>query len=125
MGKQIKYKRQVLRVDMSYELAFGGYVLDAEILWYSKRITHITMYTKDALSISFKNCRLFEPLQVNEKMIFPTDFDTALLYPTAGSDCGNYQEVNIPIQNGSRIKGRFINPDNALELIIVLQLETS
>lgn len=125
MTKGLKYKRQVLKIDMSSELAFGGYVLDREILWYSKRLTHITMYTKDGHNISFKNCPLFEPLKINDQMIYPTDFDTSLLYPVPGSDCENHQEVNIPLQNGVRIKGRFTNPKLAQTLIIVLQLETN
>jgi len=124
MTKEIKYKRQVLKVDMSSELAFGGHVLDQEILWYSKRVTHITMYTKDNQNISFKNCQLFDPLIINDNVVYPTDFDTSLLYPVPGSDCEIHQEVNIPLQNGSRIKGRFTNPENAQALIIVLQLET-
>lgn len=125
MTKEIKYKRQVLKVDMSPELAFGGHVLDKEILWYSKRVTHISMYTKDGQSVGFKNCRLFEPLKINENEIYPTDFDTSLLYPIPGSDCKIHQEVNIPLRNGNRIRGRFTNPENAQALIIVLQLETT
>lgn len=124
MTKAAKYKRQVLKVNMASELAFGGHILDAEILWYSKRVTHISMYTKDGQQISFKNCKLFEPLMINDQVIYPTDFDTSLLYPIQGSDCEIHQEVNIPLQNGARIKGRFANPENAIVLIIVLQLET-
>jgi len=124
MTKGSKYKRQVLNVGMNAELAFGGHVLDEEILWYSKRVTHITMYTKNNQNISFKNCQMFEPLKINDNVIYPTDFDTSLLYPISGSDCEIHQEVNIPLQNGARIKGRFTNPEYAQALIIVLQLET-
>ncbi len=124
MTKGIKYKRQVLQVPMISDSIFGAFVLDAEILAYSKRVTHITMYTKDNKNISFKNCRLFEPLKINDNVIYPTDFDTSLLYPISGSDCEIHQEVNIPLQNGVRIKGRFTNPEYAGAIIIVLQLET-
>jgi len=124
MTKGIKYKRQVLQVPMTSDSIFGAFVLDAEILAYSKRVTHITMYTKDNQNISFKNCRLFEPLKINDNVIYPTDFDTSLLYPISGSDCEIPHEVNIPLQNGVRIKGRFTNPEYAGAIIIVLQLET-
>ena len=124
MTKGIKYKRQVLQVPMISDSIFGAFVLDAEILAYSKRVTHITMYTKDNKNISFKNCRFFEPLKINDNVIYPTDFDTSLLYPISGSDCEIHQEVNIPLQNGVRIKGRFTNPEYAGAIIIVLQLET-
>ncbi|MCB0805385.1 MAG: hypothetical protein KDC05_06265 [Bacteroidales bacterium] len=124
MGKGIKYKRQVLQVSMSEENIANAYVLDAEILSYSKRVTHITMYTKDARNISYKNCQLYEPLKINDNVIYPTGFDAYLLYPIPGSDCEIHQEVNIPLENGARIKGRFTNPNSAQSLIIVLQLET-
>jgi len=125
MTKGTRYKRQVITVDMSYEASSGTYTLDEEIKWYSKRVTHVTMYTKDSKNISYKNCRMFEPLKINEKEIYPEKFDTELLYPIPGSDCEKYQKVNIPIENGSRLKGRFTNLLTASELIIVLQLETN
>jgi hypothetical protein len=124
MGKGIKYKRQVLEVPMLADNIFGAFTLDAEILVYSKRVTHITMYTKDARSISYKNCQLYEPLKINDNVIYPTGFDAYLLYPIPGSDCERHQEVNIPLENGARIKCRFTNPNNTQSLIIVLQLET-
>jgi len=124
MIKGVKYKRQVLKVGLAFDLAFGRHVLDDEILWYSKRVTHITMYTKDGQNISFKNCQLTEPLKINDTVVYPTGFDTSLLYPIPGSDCEVHQEVNIPLENGARMKGKFTNPENAHTLIIVLQLET-
>ena len=57
-------------------------------------------------------------------MIYPEGFDAYLLYPIPGSDCEIHQEVNIPLQNGARIKCRFTNPGSTQALIIVLQLET-
>lgn len=124
MTKGVKYKRQVLQVPMMLETIASAFVLDAEILAYSKRVTHITMYTKDARSITYKNCKLYEPLKINDNVIYPTGFDAYLLYPIPGSDCEIHQEVNIPLENGARIKGRFTNPGNTQTLIIVLQLET-
>ncbi len=124
MTKGVKYKRQVIQVDLPSAIAFGKYKLDDEILWYSKRVTHITMYTKDGQNISLKNCQLSEPLKINDIVLYPTGFDTSLIYPIPGSDCEVHQEVNIPLQNGARMKGRFTNPENAETLIIVLQLET-
>jgi len=124
MIKRIKYKRQVIQVILPSISGIAERALDEEILWYSNRVTHITMYTKDGNNISLKNCQLFEPLKINDNVLFPSGFDTSLLYPIPGSDCMIHQEVNIPLQNGVRIKGRFTNPENAQTLIIVLQLET-
>lgn len=119
-----RYKRQVLQLNMVNDLVGKGNRLDAEIQWYCKRVTHITMYTKKNAAIGFENCQLSEPLVINEKTIYPRGFDSSLLYPIPGSDCQMHQLVNIPLENGARIKGRFINKQFATELIIVLQLET-
>ena len=108
---------------MTIGTALGSYTLDEEILPYSKTVSHIAMYTKNGKEINFKNCRLFSPLKIDDREIFPENFDAVNLYPVPGSDCEKYQEVNIPVQNGSRIKGRFRNTEGATALIIVLQLE--
>ena len=125
MIKGERFKRQVIEIDMAYELASGAYTLDKEIASNCMQVSHIAMYTKNGQTINIKNCKLFEPLKIDNSVVYPSDFDTRLLYPIPGSDCETHQQVNIPVQSGSRIKSRIVNPENATSLIIVLQLKIS
>jgi hypothetical protein len=125
MDKGVRYKRQVLTIDMVNDLMGKGNHLDAEIAWYCKRVTHIAIYTKRNQTIGFEDCQLSEPLTINDQTVYPSGFDTSLLYPIPGSDCELHQQVNIPLENGARIKGRFVNKGIATRLVIVLQLETN
>lgn len=107
---------QKIEIDMSAESS-QSYTLDEEITPGYDRIISISAHVAKAAT----NCRVYNPVRVGGKEVFPKGFDTALIYPTRGNDL-KYMNVDIPLKPQYRITGGFENPNSVTTLTIVLVL---
>ena len=87
---------------------------------YSK-VTKISMYS-NPIETSNVNLEMTQPLFINNKQVFPNEFDTALLFPKKNND--EFREIEAET-NGSLLEVRVTdaNYTSNYYLTIILELE--
>lgn len=105
MKKEIGYQIK----DISIAAAETNYTIDFDAKMEYDNIEEIMIYGDTSYS-SNRNMQFTQPLKIGKKEIFPTDFDTFLLFPRP--EHAMFRKLNEPAR-GNKVSGRIQDPNTS------------